>query len=79
MSLNVILTLLLITRLLWMRHQIVRSLGTEHGKMYTGVAAMVLESGLIYGIISFIFVILYGIGNTAAALFIPLFSQIEVC
>lgn len=78
MSPNIILTLLLVTRLLWMRRQIVRSLGQEYGKMYTGVATMVLESGLPYGVISFIFIILYGIGNTAALLFIPLLAQVEV-
>jgi hypothetical protein len=78
MSLNIALTLLLAIRLFYIRWQIVKVLGEEYGRMYTGVATMVLESGLPYGIISLIFVILYGINNNGAILFIPLISQLEV-
>ena len=64
--------------MLYIRRKIMKTLGAEHGELYMGAAAMLMESGLPYGIISLIFVVLYGINNTAAILFIPLTSQLEV-
>lgn len=78
MALNVVLTLLLVARLLHMRRQIRSAIGPEYGKMYSTAATILLESGLLYGLVSFIFVVLYGIENVAAILFIPLLSQLEV-
>ena len=78
MALNILLTLTLVLRLLFMRRKIVRVLGQEFGTMYAGAATILLESGLPYGIISFIFIVLYGIQNTAGLLFIPLIMQLEV-
>ncbi|GBE89273.1 hypothetical protein SCP_1502810 [Sparassis crispa] len=77
MSLNILLTILLITRLFWMRRKIINTpLGKKYGKTYTGIATMLLESALPYGLVSLVFIILYGLGNTAENLFIPLASQI---
>ena len=78
MSLNVLLTVLLIWRLIYMRHQLKKSLGSDHTRLYTTLATMILESALPYGLISFIFIVLYGTKNTAADLFIPLLVQVEV-
>ncbi|KZT01789.1 uncharacterized protein LAESUDRAFT_450793 [Laetiporus sulphureus 93-53] len=76
-ALNILLTLLLISRLLYMRHVIASTpLGQAHGKTYAGIAAMVLESALPYSTISIVFIILYGLQNTAADLFIPLLLQV---
>ncbi len=79
MALSALLTVILVTRLMYMRHKIVNNLGAHHGRMYSGIATMMIESGLPYGLVSFIFIVLYGIGNTAALLFIPLIAQVEVC
>lgn len=78
MSLNVLLTMLLIGRLLYMRHQIKNALGTEQAQLYTTIAVMLFESALPYGLISLVFVILYGTGNAAASVFLPLLIQVEV-
>ncbi|KIJ44347.1 hypothetical protein M422DRAFT_30489 [Sphaerobolus stellatus SS14] len=77
MSLNILLTLLLVSRLLYMRHKMTAALGKQHAQTYGTVATMLLESAAPYALISFIFIILYGIGNVAAILLIPLLVQAE--
>ncbi|TFK55495.1 hypothetical protein OE88DRAFT_626895 [Heliocybe sulcata] len=77
MALNLLLTVLLVSRLLYMRHRITTTLGNEYGETYTSIAAMVVESALPYALVSLVFVILYGMQNTAANLFIPLLAQVE--
>ncbi|KZT01799.1 uncharacterized protein LAESUDRAFT_717278 [Laetiporus sulphureus 93-53] len=74
-ALNISLTLLLISRLLYMRHLIRKQLPGE-GKLYAGVATMILESALPYSIVSVVFIILYGLQLTAEDLFIPLLLQV---
>ncbi|KAF8960225.1 hypothetical protein BDZ97DRAFT_1834589 [Flammula alnicola] len=77
MALSILLTGMLVLRLLYMRREITKVLGPHHGKAYTGIAAMMLETAAPYGIFSFIFIVLYAKKNTAANLFIPLLSQVE--
>lgn len=78
MSLNIILTGLLVSRLLFMCRKIRSVLGDEHGKFYTNIATILLEAAVPYGIFSLIFIVLYATGNTAENLFIPLLIQAEV-
>ncbi|KAI0309238.1 hypothetical protein OF83DRAFT_1179865 [Amylostereum chailletii] len=77
MTLSIVLTILLVTRLLYMRHQVISAMGSHYGQMYASIASMLVESALPYGVFSFIFIILYGIQNTATNLFIPLLTQVE--
>jgi hypothetical protein len=77
MGLNILLTGMLVTRLLYMRHKITKALGARHGETYTSIATMILESATPYGIVSFIFLVLYAMQNTAALLFIPLYIQVQ--
>ncbi|KAI0331106.1 hypothetical protein GY45DRAFT_1322808 [Cubamyces sp. BRFM 1775] len=76
-ALTLVLTLLLIARLLYIRRKIVSVLGLHYGRTYSSVVAMVLESALLYGLVSLVFIILYGLHNTAENLFIPLLAQVE--
>ncbi|KAI0362156.1 hypothetical protein OH77DRAFT_25099 [Trametes cingulata] len=77
MSLNATLSVLLISRLAWLRGKVDAALGADHARVYTSVLAITIESALLYGIVSFIFVVLYGLQNTAENLFIPLLVQVE--
>ncbi|KAI0947266.1 hypothetical protein AcV7_009730 [Taiwanofungus camphoratus] len=77
MALSILLTLLLVSRLLWMRRQITSTMGIEPGKMYTNVAAMMVEPALPYSLVSLIYIILYGMRNTAQSLFLALLVQAE--
>ncbi|KAL7283431.1 hypothetical protein ACG7TL_002861 [Trametes sanguinea] len=77
MSLNAVLSVMLVSRLTWMRKRVEDALGREHAKAYTSLLAITVESAVLYGVISFVFIILYGIHNTAENLFIPLLVQVE--
>ncbi len=69
---------MIISRILLMRKKIQTSLGRQYGSTYTGVAAMMIECAIPYALVSFIFIILYGLKNTASNLFVPLMVMIEV-
>ncbi|KAK7688206.1 hypothetical protein QCA50_008576 [Cerrena zonata] len=75
MALNIFLTLLLILRLLYMRHKIQSTVGVQYGRTYTNIATMVLESALPNALVSVVFVVLYAIHNPAANLLLPLQVQ----
>ncbi|KZT08377.1 uncharacterized protein LAESUDRAFT_676421 [Laetiporus sulphureus 93-53] len=77
MSLNVIVTTMLVVRLLYMRRRVASALGPEHGKMYTSIAAIVVESALPYGVVSFIFLVSYGLQSNVSNLFLNLLVQVE--
>ncbi|CCM06539.1 uncharacterized protein FIBRA_08813 [Fibroporia radiculosa] len=77
MSLNIILTLMLVVRLFIIRRQVKSTLGADHARTYSDIAAMIMECALPYGVISFIFIVLYGIQNTGENLFIPLLAQVQ--
>jgi hypothetical protein len=78
MSLNILLTLLLSGRLYYMHRQMSDALGPQHGRTYTHIATMLVESAIPYAVISFIFIVLYAKKNTTANLFIPLWVQAAV-
>lgn len=78
MGLNIFLTLLLILRLLYMRHKIRTSVGAQYARTYTSIATMILESALPNALVSFVFVVLYAIHNPASNLFLPLQVQTNV-
>ncbi|KAK0186806.1 hypothetical protein F5146DRAFT_1143193 [Armillaria mellea] len=76
-SFNLLITLMITSRILLMRKKIQASLGRQYGSTYTGVAAMMIECAIPYALVSFIFIILYGLKNTASNLFVPLMTMIE--
>jgi hypothetical protein len=74
---NVCVNILIIWRLLWMRTRMTSALGSEYGKMYTGIASMMLESSMLYSLVLAVsYKTLPGQGGTAN-LFSPLVSQTE--
>ena len=77
-SLNIILTLLLVGRLLYMSHNARRSLGDEHAATYISVAAMLVESATPYAATSLIFIITYARNSNVQNLVLPVLSQIMV-
>ncbi|KAJ8083121.1 hypothetical protein PM082_008990 [Marasmius tenuissimus] len=71
------LTALIAGRILYYRHELKKLMGTEAAKVYTGVAAVVIESALPFTIISIILLGLFGDNNVAQNLFVSLMVQIE--
>lgn len=77
-SLNIILTLLLVGRLLHMSHKARTSLGKQHAATYISVAAMLIESAAPYAIVGLIFIISYARNSYVQNLVLPVLSQIMV-
>ncbi|CCL98430.1 uncharacterized protein FIBRA_00427 [Fibroporia radiculosa] len=69
-GLNVLLTSMLVFRLLWMRYEIMATLGHEHGRVYLTAVSMLVESALPYTLLSVLYVILYGLNSPMEALFL---------
>lgn len=75
---NVLANILIVSRLFLLRARLRNALGKEHGKMYAGVMAMLLESSMVYsGVLVVGFAALPGDGG-AESLFHPLVAQSEV-
>ncbi|EJD50116.1 hypothetical protein AURDEDRAFT_112270 [Auricularia subglabra TFB-10046 SS5] len=72
-SLNLILTLMIVTKLLLARRSIHRAVGEEHGRAYVGVAAMVVESAALYSVSSIVFIATYAQNlSVVFSVFLPL-------
>ncbi|TDL29997.1 hypothetical protein BD410DRAFT_703038, partial [Rickenella mellea] len=76
LSLNLLVTLMIATRLLMMRNKIIAVLGPEHSKTYTSVAAMMVESAAPYSITGLIFIICYARASNVQNLVLPVLGQI---
>jgi hypothetical protein len=48
MFLNTLLTILFVTRILWMRKAVIRNLGKAAGKVYVNVISVIVESFVLY-------------------------------
>lgn len=53
-------------------------LGTEHGSQYTGVAAMIVESAVLYSAFSLCFLIPFVLGNPIQNTFIQMLGEVQV-
>lgn len=79
MTLNVLLVVCLLWRLVDLRRRVPPTLKPETKANYFSVETIIVESALPYGIASFIFLVLYGVRNIGANLFLSLIVQLEVC
>ncbi|EMD34970.1 hypothetical protein CERSUDRAFT_116494 [Gelatoporia subvermispora B] len=77
MSLNILLSLCLSWRLFDYRRRLPTSITPDAARYYGSIEALIVESALPYGLVSLVFVVLYGLQSTAANLFGPLLVQLE--
>jgi uncharacterized iron-regulated membrane protein len=77
-SVNVLLTLLIAGRLLWMSGRVNRTLGKHHGKKYTSIAAMLVECALPYSAVGLAFIVSYAVGHPLEEPLVASFSQLVV-
>ncbi|KLO11089.1 hypothetical protein SCHPADRAFT_831580 [Schizopora paradoxa] len=75
MSLNIIISLIIAFRLLHMRRMIA-PLGNEHTKVYTSVAAMIIESAALFSGTSLIYIICYARNSNVQNLVQPVLDQV---
>ncbi|KAF9811490.1 hypothetical protein IEO21_06574 [Rhodonia placenta] len=77
MSLHCLLTILLLWGVLDLSCRLAASLTGHSRTIYTGYKAVLVESALPYGIISFVLMILTCVDSDAANLFVPLLVQLQ--
>ncbi|KAI3616714.1 hypothetical protein WG66_011664 [Moniliophthora roreri] len=74
---NLLFTVLVSTRLLTVRKQIIDSLGDEHAKTYTSITATLVESAALYFVFDVIFVFAFGFKSNVQNLILLEYSSIQ--
>lgn len=78
LSFNIITSTLLVSRLLYLRKEVLRHIGPDHATAYTTAAAIITESMLPVSIFSSVLVLLYGLQDGAENLLINILLHVEV-
>ncbi|KAF8971921.1 hypothetical protein BDZ97DRAFT_1650903 [Flammula alnicola] len=68
-ALNIIITVLIVSRLLKLGKAVSRALGRDSARIYTSVASMLIESAAPYSLVGITFLIPYAMGNSTAISF----------
>ncbi|KAJ7792083.1 hypothetical protein B0H13DRAFT_1675808 [Mycena leptocephala] len=78
--LNVLITLMITTRLFMHRRHIRRTLGEEQAMSvpYTSIAAMLVESSVLYTVTSILFLVPYGLKSDVSNIFIPILIEVQL-
>ncbi|KJA22682.1 hypothetical protein HYPSUDRAFT_66901 [Hypholoma sublateritium FD-334 SS-4] len=74
-ALNIFITIILVPRLLELRRQLCVT-ANDLGKHFTGIEALIVESALPSGLISLVFIVLFGFQKISSILFLPLMVQV---
>lgn len=77
-SLNTVLTLLIVGRLMYVRRCVQSVLGDHHSDTYTSVSAMLIESASLYSIWGLVFLICYAKNTPFQNLLLPALGQVQV-
>ncbi|KDR85990.1 hypothetical protein GALMADRAFT_54226 [Galerina marginata CBS 339.88] len=76
-SLNIVLTVFICVRLSRVSNHFSRTLGRENAKVYTGAAAILVESAALYSILGIMYLIPYSLHNGTGILFGQLWSKMS--
>ncbi|KAJ7074788.1 hypothetical protein C8F01DRAFT_925160, partial [Mycena amicta] len=78
-SLNILLTLLISGRIIWLRRRIPSSLGpgAREAAHYFSAVTMLIESAALYALVGLIFLITYARASTVQNLVFPILGQVE--
>ncbi|KAL1707416.1 hypothetical protein EV121DRAFT_288661 [Schizophyllum commune] len=74
-SVTPLLTLLIAGRLMAMSKRVKETLGPEHARTYTSIAALVVESAAPYALTYLAFIIAYCLRNAGANVILPILAQ----
>lgn len=77
-SMNIIVTALICTRLFYMSKQVRAALGSQNAKLYTSVAAMLIESAAPYTAMGILFLPFYAKGNNVVVAMGQVWSKLTV-
>ncbi|CCM06008.1 uncharacterized protein FIBRA_08251 [Fibroporia radiculosa] len=80
LTLNILVTLLIVGRLLLFRRSITRTLGPLHASSipYVTISAMLIESASLYSVFALLFLVPFGLNNALANVFIQTVSQVQI-
>lgn len=79
-SINVLVTSLIVGRLLYFRARVRHAfaLAPDHGRMYTSVVAMLIESAALYTVVGLLYIGTYATKNVAANVLVPVLGEVQV-
>lgn len=75
---NIFISLLTVTRLLYSRHRISKVLGPDHGAIYASFAAILVESASVYSICSLLYLIPYAFKSPVSYAFMQMLGEAQV-
>jgi len=75
-SLNILVTIGIVYRLISMMKKVRTALSKSHAKMYTSISAMVIESAALYSITGMIFIICYARLSNVQNIVLPILGQV---
>ncbi|KAF9224916.1 hypothetical protein BS17DRAFT_879697 [Gyrodon lividus] len=78
LAINILISILTVTRLLYHRARISRVLGPGHGMIYATGAAMIVESASVYSICSLLYLIPYGARSQLANSFMQILGEAQI-
>lgn len=78
LAINIFISLLTVTRLLYHRHRISKVLGSGHGAIYASFAAIVIESAAIYSTCSLLYLIPYALNSPISYAFMQILGEAQV-
>jgi len=76
-AINVLVTLLIVGRLLVTRRQIKAALGPEHSKIFTSIAAMLIESAALFSVTGLIFIVAFARQSKVQDLILPSLGLVQ--
>ncbi|KAI0646408.1 hypothetical protein C8Q79DRAFT_667831 [Trametes meyenii] len=77
-SVNVVLTLMIVLRLLVARREIKDTLGSRHASIYTSVMAMVIESASLYTVVVLLSIVACAARSPLQNAVLPMLGQLQV-
>lgn len=77
-SLNIILTLMIVARLAYQKRRLTKAMGNSHGQIYVSISAMLVESAAIYSICGLIYLIAYARNDPFNYVVLPPQGQLQV-
>ncbi|PFH45793.1 hypothetical protein AMATHDRAFT_8659 [Amanita thiersii Skay4041] len=77
LAINIIVTILITTRLIMYRKTMLSTLPNEHAKHYVSLATIIIESSALYSVFAIIFIATYGANNPVNQIFLSVASACQ--
>ncbi|KIJ16443.1 hypothetical protein PAXINDRAFT_75571 [Paxillus involutus ATCC 200175] len=78
LAINIFVSILTVSRLMYHRARVSRALGAGHGTIYASFAAMIVESASVYSISSLLYLIPYAVNSPLANSFMQILGEAQI-